>query len=215
MPRYTLAVFDMDGTILDTLDDLHASLNAALTANGLPPRTREETRRFVGNGAKKLVERAAPAGTPPEVLARVGDSFAAHYRDHCADRTRPYPGIPALLRRLRDRGIRTAVVSNKPDYGVRALVDLHFPGLFDAAVGVGPDTAVKPAPDMVLRVLSALEVPPGEAVYIGDSDVDIGTARSAGLAGISVTWGFRDRAFLLSHGADTLADSPEALDALL
>lgn len=212
---YRAVIFDMDGTILDTLDDMAASINAALAEEGFPPRTVDEVRRFVGNGNHKLAERAVPAGTDGEAVERVFRAFHRHYRAHCADRTRVYDGIPALLLRLRGRGVRTAVVSNKADYAVQALAARYFPGLFDCAAGESASVRRKPAPDGVLSVLSALGVPKEEAVYVGDSEVDMETAENAGLPCISVTWGFRPRTFLLARGARLLADSADELEALL
>lgn len=213
--KYRAVVFDMDGTILNTLDDMAASINAALASEGFPPRTVEDVRRFVGNGNHKLAERAVPAGTDPAAVERVFHAFHEHYRAHCADRTRVYDGIPALLRRLRARGVRTAVVSNKADYAVQALAAQYFPGLFDSAAGETDTVRRKPAPDGVLAVLAALGVAKEDAVYVGDSDVDIETARNAGLPCISVTWGFRPRDFLLAHGARLFADNADELEALL
>ncbi len=213
--KYRAVVFDMDGTILDTLEDMRRSVNAALAAEGFPPRTLDEVRRFVGNGNRRLVERAVPAGTGPDAVERVFHGFHAHYRVHCADHIRIYPGILELLRRLRAAGVRTAVVSNKADYAVQALADECFPGLFDAAAGEKDGVRRKPAPDGVLAVLAALGVPPSEAVYVGDSEVDIETARNAGLPCISVTWGFRPEAYLIGQGAERTAGTADELAALL
>lgn len=212
---YKAVIFDMDGTILDTLEDMVHSINAALAAEGFPTRTVEEVRRFVGHGNHRLAERAVPAGTDTETIERVFRAFHVHYRAHCADHTRVYEGIPALLTRLRSRGVRVAVVSNKADYAVQDLAARYFPGLLDGAAGERPGVRRKPAPDGVLAVLAGLGIPKGDAVYVGDSDVDIETAQNAGLPCISVTWGFRSRDFLLAHGAKTLADSVDELERLL
>lgn len=212
---YRVALFDLDGTVLDTLQDLASSTNAALQANSLPPRTVEEVRAFVGNGIGKLIERAVPAGSDAATVAAVLESFKAHYKAHCADRTRPYDGIPAMLAALRAAGVKTAVISNKADFAVQELAKRYFDGLFDFALGERADIARKPAPDMVYHVLNALHASPEEAVFIGDSDVDILTAKNAGLPAIGVTWGFRDRACLLKAGAAVLADTPAMLQALL
>ena len=213
--RKQLAVFDMDGTILDTLEDLSISLNFALTQCGYPARTREEVRMFVGNGIRKLLERAAPAGTDSAAIDRLHAAFTAHYRIHCNDHTRPYPGITDALRTLRAAGWQTAVVSNKPDYGVQELCKQHFDGLFDAATGERAGMAKKPASDLVDLVLRRLGLPRSAAVYIGDSEVDIATARNAGLDAVIVEWGFRDRAFLRAQGAEVMAQSAEELLRLL
>lgn len=213
--RYELAVFDLDGTILDTLADLSASLNHALTACGCPARTLDEARRFVGNGIHKLVERGVPAGTDEAGVEAVFAAFKAHYALHSRDATRPYDGIPELLRRLRTDGVKLAVVSNKVDGAVGELCRYYYPGLFDAAVGEREGVRRKPAPDAVFQVLKELAVPADRAVYIGDSDVDVQTAKNAGLPVISVTWGFRDEDFLRDHGATTFAHTPEELYGLL
>lgn len=205
--NYSLAVFDMDGTILDTLDDLADSLNYSLKACGHPERTLAEARSFVGNGIKKLIERALPAGSDEAELQRVFSVFMPHYTEHCADKTRPYSGVNELLARLRKAGVKTAVVSNKADPAVHDLCRRYFSGLFDAAAGEKAGVARKPAPDSVLGVLSELSVEPSSAVYIGDSEVDIATAKNSGLYGIIVDWGFRDREFLESSGADIVVST--------
>lgn len=212
---YRAVVFDMDGTILDTLEDMKRSVNAALAAEGFPPRTLDEVRHFVGNGNRRLVERAVPEGTEADAVERVFRGFHAHYRAYCMDHARVYPGIPALLARLRAAGIRTAVVSNKADYAVKILAERFFPGLLDAATGEKEGVRRKPAPDGVLAVLAALGVPPAEAVYVGDFEVDIETARNAGLPCLSVTWGFRPEAYLIGQGAGRIVRTAEELAALL
>ena len=210
-----LAIFDLDGTILNTLEDLADSLNAALKAYGFPERTLEEVRCFVGNGIRRLIERGVPAGTPEEEIVRVHERFTAHYKVHCADKTRPYPGINDLLKNLRQAGCRTAVVSNKADYAVQELCEQYFPGVFDAAVGERAGILKKPAPDSVNEVLRRLNVTKENAVYIGDSEVDIATARNAQMRSILVDWGFRDRSFLVEQGAETIVSSPEEIERLL
>ena len=206
-----LAVFDLDGTILDTLEDLRDSLNYALGAWGCPPRTTEEVRRFVGNGIRKLVERGVPADAGPALTERVYETFVPYYQAHCSIKTAPYPGIPELIARLRAQGVRCAVVSNKADPAVQALCSRYFPGCFDLAVGERPGIRRKPAPDSVNAVLAALDTPRERAVYIGDSEVDLATARNAGLDCILVEWGFRDRAFLQAQGGTVFVSSPEEL----
>lgn len=213
--KYDVVIFDMDGTILNTLEDLAAGLNHALERNGLPRRTREEVRRFVGNGIRKLVERGVPAGTAVSVVDKVQASFTEYYRVHCADTTRPYDGIPELIRTLRQKGCRIAVVSNKPDYGVQELCKKYFNGLFDFAVGEREGIRKKPAPDSVNEVLKKVACPPEKAVYVGDSEVDVETARSAGVACVCVDWGYRDRAFLAACGAKrVVSDAKELLSEL-
>lgn len=213
--RYPIAVFDMDGTILYTLDDLTDALNIGLTACGYPTRTVAEVRTFVGNGKRRLIELAVPAGTSEGHIDRVEAAFTEYYTVHCVDKTRPYEGVNDLLRRLREAGVKTAVVSNKSDPEVQELVSQYFPGLFDVAVGEKPGVPKKPAPDQVDAALAALSASKSDAVYIGDSEVDYQTAVNAALPCISVTWGFRDRDLLLSVGATTFADTPEEVEHLV
>lgn len=210
-----LVIFDMDGTILDTLEDLWRSTNAALAANRFPERSLGEVRRFVGNGIAKLIERAVPEGTPPAVCAKVLADFKEQYALHCADHTHPYAGVPELLARLRAGGVRTAVVSNKADFAVQILVKDYFPGLFDLVLGEKEGIAKKPAPDMVQAVLRKLGVAPAAARYVGDSEVDVQTAENSRVAGVFVTWGFRAPETLLAAGAAVLAATPEELEEKL
>lgn len=213
--RYRAAIFDMDGTILDTLEDLRGSVNAALRREGFPERSLEEIRSFVGNGAAKLIERAVPDGADAETTRRVLAFYKPYYEAHAQIRTAPYPGIAAMLASLRSAGMKLAVVSNKPDPAVKPLAAHYFPQTFDIALGARDGMAIKPAPDMLRAALSLLGVEPSEAVYIGDSDVDIATAANAGLPCVSVLWGFRDEAFLRAHGARHFARDADELFALL
>ncbi|MDD6069966.1 MAG: HAD family hydrolase [Clostridiales bacterium] len=205
---YKLIIFDLDGTILNTLEDLADSTNYALVMNGFSERTIEEVRTFVGNGIGKLIERAVPAGTGAEVANKVLADFTEYYGKHCADKTRPYDGIPELINVLRERGCQTAVVSNKADFAVQELCEQYFPGLFDFVVGERKGIRRKPAPDSVLEVLERLQVEKEEALYIGDSEVDVQTAENAGIRQISVEWGFRTRDVLLSCGAEHIVKTP-------
>ena len=206
-----LVIFDLDGTLLDTLDDLADAVNWALAQEQLPARTRDEMRAFVGNGIRKLIERAVPAGTEPARTDRVFADFKAHYADHCADKTQPYPGVIGLLERLRAQGIRTAVVSNKADFAVQTLCRDYFPGLVDCAVGERAGIPKKPAPDTVNEVLRQLNIPREQAVYVGDSEVDAATAYNAKMDGILVLWGFRDRQTLEQAGAKRFAATADEL----
>lgn len=212
-----VVIFDLDGTLLNTLEDLHLSINHTLAWAGLPTQSHAGTRAYVGNGIRKLVERSAPAGTPAEVIDELLAEFDRYYAEHCNDHTAPYAGIPELLERLHAEGIRTAVVSNKTQYAVTSLVATHFPGAFEAVVGVREGVAKKPAPDMVALALS--EMGAGEdapAVYVGDSEVDVATAANAGLPCLAVTWGFRTEAQLTAAGAAQLhASADELAKALL
>ena len=209
--KYTIAIFDLDGTILNTLEDLADSTNYALKTCGYPERTRDEVRQFVGNGIRKLMERAVPEGTPVEEIDRVHETFTAHYKVHCADKTRPYDGIMELLQNLKKDGCKLAVVSNKADYGVQELCKQYFDGVFDFAVGEREGIRKKPAPDSVNEVLKTLECSRDRAVYIGDSDVDIQTAANAQMDHIIVEWGFRDIPFLIAKGAKVLVEKPEEI----
>lgn len=208
---YKLAVFDMDGTILDTLEDLKDSVNFALAECGYPQRTYDEVRSFVGNGIRKLIERSVPAGTSVSDIDRVHEVFTGHYKIHCADKTKAYDGIKSLLEDLRANGVKTAVVSNKADYGVQELCKEYFDGLFDYAIGEREGIRRKPAPDSVNEALRVLGTPKNEAIYIGDSDVDFETAKNAELPCISVLWGFRDEEFLRSKGATLFVHKPSEI----
>ena len=212
---YKLAVFDMDGTILNTLDDLAAAINHALQFFGMPEHTTEEVRWFVGNGMHKLAERAVPKGTSPEMVEKVFAEMHRFYKDHCADNTKPYNGIPEMLRTLKEHGVLTAVVSNKAEYAVKSLCRDYFNGLFDYSAGDREGRRIKPYPDMVEAVLEQAGVDKSEAAYIGDSDVDVQTAQNSGLFPIMVDWGFRGEAFLREHGAELIVYRPEEIPPLL
>ncbi len=199
----TAVLFDLDGTLLDTLGDLHAATNHVLRQFGYPVRSLDEVRRFVGNGARKLIEQAIPAGedTADAVLA----VFQVHYAANCNDLTALYPGIPEALAALDQYPL--AVVSNKPDRAVKELAKIYFPGLY--ARGESDDCRRKPAPDMVFQAMEALGV--SRCIYVGDSEVDVETARNAGVPCLSVTWGFRDRGVLEAAGAIHFCDDPRDL----
>lgn len=203
------AVFDMDGTILNTLEDLKDTLNHALQQAGYAPHTLEEVRSYVGNGIRRMIECAVPAGTSAEECDRIQGIFMPYYQEHCADKTCAYPGITELLEKFRAEGVLTAVVSNKADSAVQDLVEVYFKGLFDVAVGERAGIRKKPAPDMVQKALDALQIKKEEAVYIGDSEVDMATAENAGLDRIIVAWGFRDKDFLKERGAERIADNTQ------
>ena len=208
---YEVIVFDLDGTLLDTLADLHASVNAALAKFSFPSRTKDEVRSFVGNGISMLMQRAIGKKTPlfEEVLAE----FKTHYGAHCMDETRPYAGILEVLKALKARGVKTAVVSNKADFAVKKLAEKYFDGLLLEAVGEDEEHGIrkKPAPDSLFSVLEKLGASKAKTVYVGDSEVDIQTAQNAGVDCISVTWGFKDREFLIENGATLLIDTPEQI----
>ena len=206
-----LAVFDLDGTLLYTLEDLCASVNYALAQEALPLRTLDEVRNFVGNGILKLIERAVPPGTDREQTLRVFAAFKAHYALHSTDTTRVYEGVPELLEGLKNAGFRLGVVSNKADSAAGPIIAHYFPGVFDCVVGERENVRKKPAPDAVLEIIGNMGLNVGDCVYIGDSEVDIQTAENAGCDCISVSWGFKNREFLLNNGAKIVCDSAYAL----
>ncbi|MDE6568395.1 MAG: HAD family hydrolase [Lachnospiraceae bacterium] len=215
MRKYDLVIFDLDGTILNTLEDLADSLNVILDRYGYPQRTLSEVRGFVGNGIRLLVKHAMPEGSSETALDQLHQDFIQYYQQHCMDKTRPYEGIPELLQEVRNRGYYTAVVSNKADQAVKTLCDKYFAGLFDITVGERDGISRKPAPDSVNEILSSMQVVREKAVYIGDSDVDIATAQNAGMDGITVSWGFKDSDFLQKMGAKCLVSAPEEILDLL
>ncbi len=211
MKEYTTYIFDLDGTLLDTLDDLAASTNYALHQHGMPQHSRDEVRMFVGNGVGRLIARAVPENTPVETYEQVLQTFREHYLVHGLDRTKPYPGIMPLLRDLKQRGKLIAVVSNKFYAATQELCTHFFGPLVDVAIGEREDIRRKPAPDTVNEALRQLHADRASAVYIGDSDVDIATARNSAMPCISVLWGFRDRQFLIDNGATCLVSSPQEI----
>lgn len=208
-------VFDLDGTLLNTLEDLANATNWALRHNGLPERTIDEVRRFVGNGVRRLIERAVPADTEAALLEQVFADFKIYYVSHCQDCTCLYDGIPEMLEQLKAGGYKMAIVSNKLQAGVDELYEFYFRETIEVAVGEREGIRRKPAPDMVETALKELGISADEAVYVGDSDVDLQTARNSGLACISVLWGFRDRDFLVEHGATCMVERPAEIVSLL
>lgn len=204
-------IFDLDGTLLSTLKDLAASCNYALQLNGMPERTLEEVRMFVGNGVKKLMERAVPGGTGNPSFEKTLGDFRQHYMLHNMDSTKPYPGIIEMLKELKERGKNIAVVSNKFYNATQALCRHFFGSLVDVAIGEREDIKKKPAPDTVNEALRQLGADRRKAVYIGDSDVDVATARNCEMPCISVLWGFRDRDFLIEHDATIFVSTPEQI----
>ncbi len=213
MITYNTYIFDLDGTLLDTLTDLAASTNYALRTHGMPEHTIDEVRRFVGNGVRKLMERAVPDGTDNPLFDEAFATFRQHYMEHSLDTTRPYEGIPEMLAALKAKGCHLAVVSNKMMAATQELCRHFFPETIEVAIGENEAEGIrkKPAPDTVIAALRQLGVGEEGAVYVGDSDVDIATARNSNLPCISVLWGFRDRDFLLQHGASTLISAPKEL----
>ena len=214
--KYKAVIFDMDGTILNTLEDLKNATNYSLRQFGMPERSLEEVRMFVGNGIRKLVERAVPSGASEEKIAQVFDVFLEYYEIHSADNTSPYPGILELVEKLKKSGIKTAVSTNKADVPAQELGRKYFNGIFDLIVGQQDGLKVKPAPDSVNKILSILDIQKKDAIYIGDSDVDVQTAKNSGLDFIGVSWGFRGREFLEKNGAKNIVDNAnEILDLVI
>ncbi len=213
--KITTIVWDLDGTLMDTLQDLHDAVNYALQKFGMPQHNIEEIRQFVGNGVRRLVQLSVPEGEENPQFEEVFAEFRAYYMVHCKDHTCLYDGIAETLRELKSLGYRMAVVSNKLQSGVDELYEQYFKETIEVAIGERPEMARKPAPDMVYAALDALGVSKEEAVYIGDSDVDVATARNSGLPCISVLWGFRSKEFLLTQGGNLFVEKPSQIIALL
>lgn len=210
---YSTYIFDLDGTLLDTLEDLAAAVNYALRQHGMPEHSVDAVRCFVGNGVRLLMERATPDGAANPSFEKVFETFRQYYMAHSLDTTKPYEDIPQVLASLRARGCRVAVVSNKMMAATQELCRYFFSDTVEVAIGEDEASGIrkKPAPDTVDAALQALGVEKDGAVYVGDSDVDILTACHAGIPCISVLWGFRDKAFLQSHGATTYITHPDEL----
>lgn len=210
---YNTYIFDLDGTLLDTLTDLAASCNYALRTHGMPEHSVDDVRRFVGNGVRKLMERAIPNGVDNPDFEATFATFREHYMQHSLDTTHPYSGIPEVLAELKACGCRLAVVSNKMMAATVELCRHFFPDTIEVAIGEHEAEGIrkKPAPDTVFAALKELGLEKDGAVYVGDSDVDVQTAANSGLPCISVLWGFRDRDFLIQHGAKTFISAPSEL----
>lgn len=206
-------IFDLDGTLLNTLDDLADSTNYALSKFGYPTRTIEEVRQFVGNGVAKLIERAIPDGKNNPNFEKCLSIFKENYAQNMYNKTAPYNGIIEMLSNLKSKGIKIAVVSNKFDLAVKELCKKYFEGFINFAAGENEAQGIKkkPAPDTVISVLNEFNFAPEDAVYVGDSDVDIMTAKNSKMPCISVTWGFRDEKFLLENGATILINAPSEI----
>jgi len=209
--RYQAVLFDMDGTVLDTLGDLANAINHILEQYGMPTRTLDEVAHFLGNGAAYLVDHAVSAGTPEALRREMLSVYQPWYDSHCAILTAPYPGIVALMEKLKAAGVKQAVISNKQDSAVRLLAAQHFPGLLETAVGESATVRRKPNPDAVLAALREMGVEKADAVYVGDTEVDIETAKNAGLACAVVGWGFRTEDELKTAGAERIFHSADEL----
>ena len=211
--KYKLAIFDMDGTILSTLDDLANGVDYALRENGLPARSKQETRAALGRGVRFLIEQSVPDGLSDVEISKVEEDFLKYYKVHSMDNTRPYDGIVELIKEVRESGIKTAVVSNKIDSAVKELCANFFEGAFDVAYGERPGIPRKPDPKPINAIIDEFGLSKNEVVYIGDSEVDLLTANNAKIDHIIVTWGFRDREFLEQNGAKNLVESMDKLKA--
>lgn len=208
---YGGVLWDMDGTVLDTLEDLWAAVNVSLRHFDLPEASLEQVRAGLGNGAAHLVSAVAPEARQAEVLA----FYKPWYDAHCNIKTGPYPGILPLMTQLKARGVKQAIISNKPDPAVQELARAYFPGLLETAVGESETVRRKPNPDAVLAAVRQMGLTVDECVYVGDTEVDLVTAENAGMACIAVSWGFRSREQLLEAGAVRIADTAEELEKLL
>ncbi|MCI8508093.1 MAG: HAD-IA family hydrolase [Lachnospiraceae bacterium] len=208
-------IFDLDGTLLNTLEDLADSVNYALHEYSLPERTLQEVKKFVGNGVELLMERAVAGALSKEKQQQCLTAFKQHYSTNMDHKTRPYTGILDLLRELKKRGCHIAIVSNKFDSAVKGLNDKYFEGMFPVAIGASDSVAKKPAPDSVIEALKQLGTCKEQALYVGDSDVDVMTAGNAGLPFVGVTWGFRDEELLRSMGAADIIHEPGQLLEIL
>lgn len=213
--KYNTIIFDLDGTLLNTLDDLKDSLNYALERHGYEMRTLEEVRRFVGNGVEKLVQRALPSHASNEEVQKCLATFKDHYKDNMQNKTRPYDGIIDLLAKLKSRNYNMAIVSNKFDAAVKALVKDYFGDYINVAIGESATVKSKPAPDSVYVALKEFGSDIKDAVFVGDSETDVKTAKNAGIPCVGVTWGFRTRDVLINEGADYIIDTPDELIKIL
>lgn len=215
MGRYKTVIFDLDGTLLDTLEDLTDAVNYALEAYKMPLRTIEEVRNFVGNGVRKLMLQAVPDGEKNPSFEEIFSLFKEYYGEHCNDKTGPYKGILELMEELRKQGYVMGIVSNKIDSAVKELNSMYFADYIQVAIGEKEGVQRKPAPDTVFAALQELDMEKETAIYIGDSEVDLATARNAGIPCISVLWGFREREFLEECGADMFAETPKDVSDFL
>lgn len=213
--KYKLVIFDLDGTVLDTLGDLANAANAALEMHSFPTHSIEQVRMMVGNGVANLIRRAVPAGTSDEVCAQVLADFKAYYREHVNDITKPYDGIKDMLKALKDAGIKVGINSNKFDAALQNLCHIHFEGLYDYAVGESEVTPKKPDPTAAKRIMHAMSVKAEETIYIGDSNVDLNTAANAGVDSAWVSWGFRKRNEMEGCVITNAFDTAEELQAFL
>lgn len=215
MKKYDTVIFDLDGTLLNTLEDLADAVNYALSEMQMPKRSLSEVRTFVGNGVKRLLELSVPGGLNHPQFEETFAKFKEYYAVHSNDKTRAYDGVIEMIHELAGEGYALAIVSNKLDSAVKSLNEIYFEGIVKTALGEKDGIARKPSPDMVYKALKELGKTAETAVYIGDSEVDVLTAKNAGLPCISVLWGFRDKEFLIQHGAAQFARTPQEIKNLL
>ncbi|MHC1721555.1 MAG: HAD family hydrolase [Clostridiaceae bacterium] len=216
MKKFDTVIFDLDGTLLNTLDDLTDSVNYALSHNGIPCRKKEEIRKFLGNGAAILMERSIPEGSKDPKYGKCLSDFRGHYICNMQKKTGPFDGIMELLEKLSKENFKLAIVSNKFDKAVKGLNKTYFTKYITIAIGESEHIAKKPAPDTVLKAIAELGSTADKTIYIGDSEVDIETARNSGTKCVCVTWGFRDREFLEHRSPDYIIDNPmELIDILI
>lgn len=209
--KYTTVIFDLDGTLLDTLDDLTDSVNYAMKAMGWQLRDRKDVRLFLGNGIRRLMELCCPDGISQEEFDKAFAMFKEYYDVHNQDKTAPYEGVVQAMAHFKEQGIKMAIVSNKVHSAVLALRDKFFPYV-EVAIGDAPGMARKPEPDSCYKALELLGSTKEASVYIGDSEVDLLTAKNSGLDCITVLWGFRDKEYLIENGATTFVETPEELE---
>lgn len=213
--KYDAILYDMDGTVLDTLGDLTDSVNHSLEYFHFPPVSPKRLAGFLGNGAIQLIIRSCPPGTDEEIIQKMYDIYTPWYGDHCSIKTAPYAGIPEMMRRFKEMGVKQAVISNKPDIAVKPLAEQYFPGLLELAVGDSEFVRRKPAPDTVFAAARQMNVPIEKCVYIGDTEVDIETAKNAGIDCVAVTWGFRSPEELIAAGAKVMVNDCDELFKVL
>lgn len=208
---YKAVLFDMDGTVLDTVGDLTDAINVSLEKFGFPARSQEEVKSFLGKGPAHFVNCAVPEGTDEKTRQQVLAFYEPYYDSHCQIKTAPYPGVLELLKTLKARSVKLAVISNKQEPAVKALAEQHFDGLLELAVGTSPRIRCKPDPSAVLAAMAELGVEKSETLYVGDMDVDLNTARNAGIDCVGVSWGFLGRKKLEALGAEHIVDNTEQL----
>ena len=209
--KYKAYIFDLDGTLLDTLLDLANAVNFAMRSKGYPERTLDEVRSFIGNGVKVLIKRAVPEGTSEKDYEEALGNFREYYFGHLSDNTRPYDGMPEVVKAVKAHGCKVAVLSNKTHFAAQAVVKDFFGDIFDIVVGKMDEYPSKPEPESLFYTMQSLGVTPEESIYIGDSDVDVLTAHNAGIPCIGVTWGNRDEDVLLASGAEYIAHTPDEI----